>query len=191
MSDSVSILAMAGSAREGSLSKKFLAYTIDAVRKQGGEVTEIDLRSFDLPLYDGDLEARHGLPASAARLRDTFKQHRTLLLGVTEYNGGVSPLLKNAIDWASRPHDGEANLSAIRGKLVAMVSCSAGMLGGSRAQAHLRQSFQVMGCLLVPETATLPYAETAFDGDAPKDPMVRTLVDAMAASLVRTAQRMA
>jgi len=184
------ILAFAGSARSGSLTGKLLAYAVETTRQAGGEVTKIDLRAFDLPLYDGDLERERGLPVGAIRLRDTFKAHHSLLIGVTEYNGGVSPLLKNAIDWVSRPHGGEPNLAAIRGKLVAMVSCSSGMLGGARAQAHLRQSFQVMGCLLVAETATLPYADTGFAGDAPKDPMVCDLVKAMALRLVQTSERL-
>jgi chromate reductase, NAD(P)H dehydrogenase (quinone) len=182
------ILAFAGSARSGSLTKKLLAYAVEATRGCGGEVTEIDLRSFDLPLYDGDLERERGLPAGAIRLREIFKTHQALLIGVTEYNGGVSPLLKNAIDWTSRPYDGEPNLFAIRGKLVAMVSCSSGMLGGSRAQAHLRQSFQVMGCLLIPETATLSYADNGFAGDVPKDPMVAELIDTMAKRLVQASE---
>ena len=185
------ILAFAGSSREGSLTKKLLSVAIAAARAIGGEVTEIDLRAFDLPLYDGDLEREHGLPSGALRLRETFKQYPSLLIGVTEYNGGVSPLLKNAIDWVSRPCAGEPNLSAIRGKIVAMVSCSSGVLGGSRAQAHLRQSFQVMGCVLVPETVNLPYAETAFEGDEPKDPAVRDFLAIVAARLVDLADRIA
>jgi len=66
--------------------------------RQGAEVTEIDLRSFDLPLYDGDLERRKGLPPRGLELREIFKAHPALLVGVTEYNGGITPLLKNAID---------------------------------------------------------------------------------------------
>jgi chromate reductase, NAD(P)H dehydrogenase (quinone) len=185
------ILAFAGSARQGSLTKKLLAFTVAAVRSAGGRVTEIDLRSFHLPLYDGDLEHEQGLPEGALRLRAIFKAHDALLLGVTEYNGGVSPLLKNAIDWASRPYRDEPNLVAIRGKLVAMVSCSAGVLGGSRAQAHLRQSFQVMGCMLLPETVAVPYAEGAFDGEAPRDAAIRSLIQDTASRLVALADRLA
>ena len=184
------ILAFAGSARQGSLTKKLLAFTVAAVRAAGGSVTEIDLRSLDLPLYDGDIEREHGLPEGALRLRSTFKAHDALLLGVTEYNGGVSPLLKNAIDWASRPYRDEPNLAMIRGKLVAMVSCSSGVLGGSRAHAHLRQSFQVMGCVLLPETVTLPYAENAFEGESPRDPTVRTFIEVVASRLVALADRL-
>ena len=187
---SFKILAMSGSSRQGSLTKKFLTFAVKKVRERGCFVTEIDLRSFDLPVYDGDLERDHGLPNGAKRLHHEFKAHQALLLGVTEYNGGVSPLLKNAIDWASRPCDGDPNLAAIRGKLVAMVSCSAGMLGGSRAQAHLRQSFQVMGCILIPETATLANAEDAFLDDEPRDLAVRTFVDAMASRITEIGERL-
>jgi chromate reductase, NAD(P)H dehydrogenase (quinone) len=102
----------------------------------------------------------------------------------------VSPLLKNAIDWASRPHRDEPNLAAIRGKIVAMVSCSSGVLGGSRAQAHLRQSFQMMGCVLVPETVTIPFADGAFGNDAPKDPAIREFIGVVAARLVHLADRL-
>jgi NAD(P)H-dependent FMN reductase len=187
---SFKILAMSGSSRQGSLTKKFLTFAVKKVRERGCFVTEIDLRSFDLPVYDGDLERYHGLPNGAKRLHNEFKAHQALLLGVTEYNGGVSPLLKNAIDWASRPCDGDPNLAAIRGKLVAMVSCSAGMLGGSRAQAHLRQSFQVMGCILIPETANLANAEDAFLDDEPRDLAVRTFVDAMASRITEIGERL-
>jgi len=189
--ESFKILAMSGSSREGSLTKKFLSFAVKKVRERGCFVNEIDLRSFDLPIYDGDLERTHGLPNGVRRLHNEFKTHQALLLGVTEYNGGVSPLLKNAIDWASRPCDGDPNLAAIRGKLVAMVSCSAGMLGGSRAQAHLRQSFQVMGCILIPETATLANAETAFSNEEPGDPMVRGFVDAMASRIAQVGEKLA
>jgi NAD(P)H-dependent FMN reductase len=184
------ILAFAGSARHESLTKKLLSFTVKAARAHGGKVEEIDLRSFELPLYDGDLERERGLPAGALRLREIFKEHNALLIGVTEYNGGVSPLLKNAIDWASRPHGDEPNLAAIRGKIVAMVSCSSGVLGGSRAQAHLRQSFQVMGCVLVPETVTIPFADAAFVNDEPKDPVIREFVSIVTARLVDLADRL-
>jgi len=178
------ILSFAGSSRRGSLTRKLLDVAIGACRARGADITDIDLRGYDLPIYDGDLELAHGIPASALRLRAEFRRHDALLIGVTEYNGGVTPLLKNALDWASRPHGDEPNLSLIRGKVAAMVSCSAGAMGGSRAQAHLRQSFQVMGCLLVPETVTLPFAETAFEGAVLKDPLAGRFVDMVADGLV-------
>ena len=186
---SQSILAFGGSSRTGSLTQVLLAYTVAQVRAAGGEVTQVDLRALDLPIYDGDLEREHGLPPGAVRFRDLVKTHPALLLGVTEYNGGVSPLMKNAIDWASRPHGDEPNLSAIRGKVVGMVSCSAGLLGGSRAQAHLRQSFQVMGGLLVPETVTVPLATTAFENGEPKDAGVRDFVRIFAQRFVEVTKR--
>jgi len=157
------ILAFSGSCRSGSFSKMLLAAAIKESRLQGASVREIDLRAFDLPIYDGDLERSQGLPRGAFELREIVKAHRTILIASTDYNGGVVPLLKNALDWVSRPHEDEANLSAIEGKTVALISCSLGMFGGQRAQAHLRQSFQVMRCLVIPDTVCVAFADQAFD----------------------------
>ncbi len=157
------ILAFSGSYRSGSLSKMLLAAAVADLRLQGASVREIDLRAFDLPLYDGDLERSGGLPRGAFELRKIVKAYRTLLIASTDYNGGVVPLLKNALDWVSRPHQDEANLSAIEGKTVGLVSCSLGMFGGQRAQAHLRQSLQVMRCLVIPDTVCVAFADQAFD----------------------------
>ena len=66
----------------------------------------------------------------------------------------------------------------------------AGMLGGSRAQAHFRRSFQVMGCILIPETATLANANTAFSGEDPIDPTVRDFVDAMASRIAKVGEKL-
>ena len=87
------ILAFAGSSRRGSLTRKLLDVTIGACRARGAEITDIDLRGYDLPIYDGDLELAHGLPAGALPLRAAFRRHDALLIGVTEYNGGVTPRL--------------------------------------------------------------------------------------------------
>lgn len=159
------VLAFAGTSRTGSLSKMLLGAAIRELEALGAAVREIDLRSFDLPLYDGDLERARGLPRDAFELREIVKANHTLLIASTDYNGGVVPQLKNALDWVSRPHEGEANLSAIEGKTVALVSCSLGMFGGQRAQAHLRQSFQVMRCIVVPDTICVAHADQAFDAD--------------------------
>jgi len=180
------ILAFSGSSRIGSLSKTLLAAGIAELRTQGASVREVDLRSFDLPLYDGDLERSRGLPRGAFDLREIVKAHRTLLVASTDYNGGVVPLLKNALDWVSRPHEGEANLSAIEGKTVALISCSLGMFGGQRAQAHLRQSFQVMRCLVIPDTVCVAFADQAFDGQGRlKSDVARQMLSRTIRELIR------
>jgi chromate reductase len=156
------ILAFSGSSRTGSLNKKLLAIAVREGRAMGADITEIDLRDFALPIYDGDIEAK-GMPENVLRLREIFKAHNALLICTPEYNGGVAPLTKNAIDWVSRPYGGEPNLAVMIGKVAAIMSVSAGLLGGARQQAHLRVSCQVMRIVLVPETVNIPAAAGAFD----------------------------
>lgn len=158
------ILAFSGSSRKGSLNKKLLAIAVREGRALGAEITEIDLRDFNLPIYDGDIEAQ-GLPAGAVKLIEIFKQHNALLICTPEYNGGVAPLTKNSIDWVSRPHAGAPAVAAIMGKAVSILSAAQGLLGASRQQHQLRVSFQVMRCINVPETVNIPLAHQAFNED--------------------------
>lgn len=184
------ILAFSGSSRKGSLNKKLLAIAVREGRALGAEITEIDLREFNLPIYDGDIEA-DGLPEAAIRLQAIFKQHNALLICTPEYNGGVAPLLKNAIDWASRPHAGSPAVSAIMGKTVSILSAAIGILGGARQQAQLRVSFQVMRTILVPETVNIPLAQHAFDEDgALKDKATHDMVVLAVKSLKQLADKL-
>src|SRR5581483_7746954 len=102
MSDAPKILAFSGSARRDSLNKKFLAVTAAAAREAGAEVTLIDLTDYPLPIYHGDLEDEEGLPENAKKLIQLVSQHHALLVASPEYNGFITPLLKNTLDWMTR-----------------------------------------------------------------------------------------
>ena len=97
------ILAFAGSLRAESFNKKLARVAAEALRKAGGEVTLIDLRDYPLPLYDGDLEAASGLPENGRKLKSLFLEHQGLLISSPEYNSSIPAVLKNTIDWVSRP----------------------------------------------------------------------------------------
>jgi chromate reductase, NAD(P)H dehydrogenase (quinone) len=106
------VLAFAGSTRRDSWNKKLLAVAVAETERAGAEVTVLDLRDLALPLYDGDLEAEEGLPAGALRLKELMKSHDGFLIASPEYNSSISAVLKNAIDWASRPAPNERPLEA-------------------------------------------------------------------------------
>jgi len=180
----VRILAFAGSTRAGSFNKKLVRIAAAGARAAGAEVTVLDLADCPLPLYDGDLEARAGLPDGAARLRRLIADHAGLLISTPEYNGSVPGVLKNAIDWASRPVPGEPPLVCFAGKAAALVSASPGALGGARALAHLRQILNVVKVLVIPEQRSVAGARDAFDaaGDL-KDPALRAAVAGVGARL--------
>jgi NAD(P)H-dependent FMN reductase len=189
---SVDVLAFSGSVRAGSLCQALLAAGIDELQNLGAAVTQIDIRAFNLPIYDGDLEKAEGLPRAAYELREIVKAHHTLLISSTDYNGGIVPLLKNALDWVSRPHGDEANLSAIERKTVALISCALGMYGGSRAQNHLRQTLQVMKCIVIPDTVCIPFADKAFDSDGKLiNPIARQMLQVTMKELVRVSSALA
>ena len=134
------ILAFAGSTRTDSLNKKLVKIAANGAKNVGAEVTFIDLRDYPMPLYDGDLEAKEGLPPNALKLKEIFWQHQGFLIASPEYNSSYSGVLKNTIDWLSRPASSdEPGLSCFVGRVAAIMSTSPGALGGLRGLAALRQ----------------------------------------------------
>ena len=132
------ILAFAGATRTESYNKKLIRAAAAIAEASGAAVTLLDLRDLNMPLYDGDLEATHGLPDGAKRLKAMLLEHDGLLISSPEYNSSISAVLKNSIDWASRPVQGQAPLAEFRGKVAGIMAASPGMLGGLRGLVHLR-----------------------------------------------------
>lgn len=186
------ILVFAGSARESSLNKKLARVAARAVADAGGEAAFIDLRDFPMPLYDGDLEAVSGVPVQALRLRELFKQHQGLLIASPENNSSVPSLLKNALDWVSRPTDGEPGTVPYRAKVSALLAASPGVLGGLRGLVHLRQILNGLGVLVLAEQLAIPRAHEAFNDDGTlKDAAQRANLDGLAHRLVEVTTRLA
>jgi chromate reductase, NAD(P)H dehydrogenase (quinone) len=131
---------------------------VHAVREAGGEVTVLDFRELPIPLYDGDLEDAQGMPENARALVAHLNRHEALLIASPEYNSQLTPLLKNAIDWATR-----ADENPFVGKVAAVVSASPGNFGGIRSMTLARQLLTHLGCHVIPAQCILPQADQAFD----------------------------
>lgn len=158
------ILAFAGSTRTGSLNKRLVRFAAEAARSAGAEVTLVDLRDFPLPLFDGDLEDREGLPENARKLKTLFREHDGLLIASPEYNSSITGVLKNTIDWVSRGEtDDEPPLVAFRGKTAALMSASPGALGGLRGLVHVRAILGNIGVIVLPDQVAVPKAHEVFD----------------------------
>jgi NAD(P)H-dependent FMN reductase len=186
MPDPIRILAFSGSARRESLNKKLLAVTVAAVRAAGGEVTLVDLTDYVLPVYNGDLEDKDGLPANATKLIELIQQHPALLIASPEYNSMITPLLKNTVDWCTRGED-----NPFIGKVAAVVSASPGQFGGVRSMKLAQQLLLHLGCHVVPAQCFLPKAHEAFDDKgALKDPRNQKAVETLAKELVQTATKL-
>jgi len=187
------IAVVVGSTREGSFNRMLGKLAVGALEAEGATVADIDLADFDLPLYSAALEA-DAFPADAERLKALFAAQDGLLFVSPEYNGSVSPLLKNAIDWASRPTGGESlvALSAYRGKASAVMAASISPFGGLRGLMHLRQILSTIQTLVIPEQVLIPNAHAAFDADGNLvEALPATLVGMTAARLVAVANALA
>jgi NAD(P)H-dependent FMN reductase len=181
------VLCFAGSLRTGSFNKKLARLAAAAARQAGAEVTELDIRDYPLPLYDGDLEASEGLPPNARRLKDAFLAHRGFILACPEYNSGISGPLKNLIDWVSRPVQGQPALAEYLGRVALLISASTGVLGGLRGLVMVRMILSNINVLVLPEQLTIPKADAAFDeSGALKDASLQERLSKITAKLVTT-----
>lgn len=177
------ILAFAGSIRQGSFNRQVLDHAVDGARAAGAEVTLIDLRDYSLPLYNGDLEISHGMPDSAVRLKELFKSHNGLLLACPEYNSSITPLLKNTLDWVSRQHGEESGLVPYEGKLAALVSASAGHLGGVRGLRHVREVLAALRVMVLPAQVAVSHADQPLP--EPMKSRLQSVGDELAKALIR------
>jgi NAD(P)H-dependent FMN reductase len=185
------ILALAGSTRTQSWNKKLVQVAANYVRAAGAEVTFVDLRDFPMPLYDGDLEAAAGLPDGAQALKRLMLEHDGFLISSPEYNTSISAVLKNAIDWVSRPRPNEPPGVAFRGKVAALLAASPGNLGGVRGMYTVRQVLNSLGVLVLPTQFGLARAHEAFADDGGlKDSAQQKTVAALAQELVSTLSRL-
>lgn len=180
------ILAFAGSARQQSLNKKLVQVAAHGARQAGADVSFIDLKDYPLPIYDGDLESE-GFPDNVRRLRQLMLEHQGFLIASPEYNGSLSPLLKNVIDWCSRPIDGQDGLAPYRNKVVVLMSTSPGGFGGLRALPHLRTVLSGIGAIVLPDQVAVPKGHEAFtaQGGMANDKQ-RATIEALGATLATT-----
>ncbi|MCK5942390.1 MAG: NAD(P)H-dependent oxidoreductase [Planctomycetes bacterium] len=185
------ILILPGSLRAAAFSKQ-LARAASMLMSDGVEATVLDLQDYRMPLYDGDLEQAEGLPAGAVALREQVRAHDAVLFVSPEYNASIPAVLKNAIDWVSRPYAAEPDVKAWAGKVAGLLASSPGALGGLRGLVHLRQILMNVGMQVVTEQFALGSAHEAFadDGSLASE-RARGGVDKVVASVVRMARALA
>jgi len=160
------ILAFAGSSRKESFNKILVKIAASGAENAGAEVTLIDLADYPMPLFNQDLEAEQGMPDAAHKFKKMLVEHDGFLIASPEYNSAFSPLLKNAIDWASRAESkDEPPLVAYKGKVAAIMATSPGGLGGIRGLVFLRMLLGNIGVTVIPEQIAVPHAMKAFADD--------------------------
>src|SRR3954467_12976755 len=186
------LLVIPGSLRTGSLNARLAANAALELAQAGAEVTRISLADFPLPIFDGDLQNKSGVPKNAVNLKRMIGVHHGVLIVTPEYNSSLPPLLKNAIDWVSRVQDAHAPRGQVfRERAFAIASASAGRLGGTRCLAALRLILSACHATVIPNQLALSYADQAYDDmDRLKHPGDIEALDAMARQLIDVSQRM-
>jgi chromate reductase, NAD(P)H dehydrogenase (quinone) len=181
------ILVIPGSLRSGSHNVRLAAAAAYEFAQAGVDVTRISLGDFPLPIYDGDLQAKSGVPKHAVNLKRMINAHHGVLFVSPEYNSSVPPLLKNTIDWITRVQDTQESRGQVfRERPFAIAAASEGRLGGTRALAALRLILSACHATVIPNQLALSYADQAYDDmDRLKNPadiealraLVRQLID--------------
>jgi chromate reductase len=186
------ILVIPGSLRTGSLNARLAAVAAREIAQAGAEVTRISVSDFPLPIYDGDLQARSGIPKNAVNLKRMIGAHHGVLVVTPEYNASVPALVKNTIDWVSRVQDPhESRGQVFRERAFAIAAASGGRLGGTRALSALRLILTACHATVVPNQLALSFAEDAYDDmERLKHPADIEAMQAMVRQLIEFSQRM-
>lgn len=183
MADSVNILGIAGSLRKGSYNKAALRAAVKLV-PQGSTLEIFDLDG--IPPFNEDHEKE--FPPSAREFKAKVSAADAIVIATPEYNYSVPGVLKNAIDWASRPY----GTSAWNAKPVGMMGASIGMFGTARAQYHLRQMFVFLNMfpLNQPEVMIANAAEKFDEQGNLKDPKTSEKIKELLEALVDWTRRL-
>jgi chromate reductase, NAD(P)H dehydrogenase (quinone) len=176
------ILVFSGSTRPGSINQKLATLAAAKLRAHGAETSEISLADYPLPFADA--RGFQNKPAEALALWKLVESHDGAFIASPEYNSGIAPLLKNALDWVSMA----AGRPPFKGKAVGLGIAAGGVWGGYKSAGSIRFILEVgLGALVVPEMATIQGGLWNEDGSL-KDDGADKLVDAVAKRLVEEAR---
>jgi chromate reductase len=186
------ILVIPGSLRTGSLNAKLAAVIAHEAAQAGAEVTRISLADFPLPIYDGDLQAKSGVPKNAVNLKRMMAAHHGVVVVTPEYNSSVPALVKNTVDWVTRVQDlHEVRGQVFRERPFAIAAASESRLGGARALAALRLILSACQATVIPSQLALSFAADAYDDmDRLKHPADAEALKALLRQLIEFSQRM-
>jgi chromate reductase, NAD(P)H dehydrogenase (quinone) len=186
------LLVIPGSLRTGSLNARLAATAALELAQAGAEVTRISLADFPLPIYDGDLQSKSGVPKNAVNLKRLIGTHHGILIVTPEYNSSVPALVKNTIDWVTRVQDAqEIRGQVFRDRPFAIAAASESRLGGSRSLAALRLILAACHATVIPNQLALSFAGDAYDDmDRLKHPADIESLGALVRQLIDFSQRM-
>jgi FMN reductase len=152
----VRIVGLCGSLRPGSFTRQALEIALTGAAATGAETQLIDLRDYQLVFCDGSDDEQH-YPADVFKLREEIRQAHGVILGTPEYHGGISGVLKNALDLMG--------FDEFSGKMMGLIGVSGGQMGAINALTSLRMIGRSLHAWVIPDQVLIPQAWKSFDKD--------------------------
>jgi NAD(P)H-dependent FMN reductase len=155
------IAIIAGSTRRASVNSLLAREVARELASRDRDHVLVDLADHDMPIYHGDLEEEHGVPAPARELAEILRGSGALVVASPEYNGSFSPLLKNSLDWVTR-----IDMGVLRDTLIGLVAASPGRGGGVRGLAMVRTWFENMRLIVAATDLSIPAVHEHLSDDS-------------------------
>ena len=151
------VLAFAASLQSKSLNRRLIELACKMVEANGCTVDLVDLRDFDVPLYNADINEKLGLPQGVNKFIERLEAADAVMIAAPEYNYSISGVLKNLVDWVSR-----AQPVPWKGKSIYLMAAAPSPMGGIRGLWQTRIPLEGCGAFVYPDMFALPHADTAF-----------------------------
>ncbi|MDC9822607.1 NAD(P)H-dependent oxidoreductase [Devosia sp. ZB163] len=162
-------ITLCGSLRKESINEPLRRLMSNKLREAGVEVTDLDLRDFDMPIFNQDIEETGETPEAAKRLADMFRSYDIVFIASPEYNGGVTPLIVNMISWVSRQKP-----NPFKHAIFGIGGVSDGKYATIFALSHLRDSLSKLGALVVPTLLGIgPYPDVFDENGEPNEANIK------------------
>lgn len=185
------ILAFSGSIRIGSINQRLVTIAAQYAEQAGAEVTIANLADYQMPLYCPDWESTNGMPDEVIAFKDLMKSHNGFLIASPEYNGSLTGILKNTIDWMSRPYNDDPRMACFNGKIAGIMAASPGGLGGLRGLHHLRVILASIGTFVLPNQVAVGNAGVNLvDDESVKDDNLNNALQNQAQEVARVIERL-
>lgn len=172
-------ITLCGSLRRDSINEPLRRHMSNKLREAGVLVTDLDLRDFEMPVFNQDIEDRGETPEAARRLAAMFRGHDIVLIISPEYNGGVTPLIANVVSWVSRDKP-----NPFKHAIFGIGGVSDGKYATIFALSHLRDSLSKIGALVVPTLLGIgPYPDVFDANGEPSEANIKWKVGQMVREL--------
>ena len=170
------LLALGASTSSGSINRELAVFAASQVA--GAAVTELDLRSYQLPIYSADEEEEHGAPADAQAFLDAIRAHDGIVISMAEHNGSYAAAFKNLYDWASR-----VDQKVWADKPMLLLATSPGARGGATVLEAAKATFPRMGAQLVASFSLPSFYENFSSADGVTEAGLKAGLEAAIAEL--------